>query len=86
LLLPIAVALSHLPLWLLSTIAAALSVALPSTIAIAVALAVGHCRHHHRRPSQLPSPLGITVAIAVDHFQEFCLGAARIVFNQLKQS
>jgi hypothetical protein len=57
---------------LLSTIAATLSVALPSAIAIAVAvpLASGHCRLHHHWPLQLPSPLAITVTIAVGHIQE----------------
>jgi hypothetical protein len=61
-----------LPLRLLSTIATALSVALPSAIAIAVAipLAIGNCRLHHHWPSQLPSPLAITVTIAIGHFQE----------------
>jgi hypothetical protein len=61
-----------LPLRLLSTIAAVVSVALTSviTIAIAIALAIGHCHLHFRRPSQLPSPLAITVIVAVGHFQE----------------
>jgi hypothetical protein len=55
-----------------STIAAAISVALPSaiTIAVAIALAVGHCRLRHRQPSQLPSLLVITVTVAVGHFRE----------------
>jgi hypothetical protein len=55
-----------------STIAAAVSVALPSAIAVAIAvtLTVGHCCLRHHRPSQLPSPLAITITIAVGHFQE----------------
>ncbi len=74
-----------LPLRSPSTIAAAISAALPSAIAVAVALAVGHCRLHHSRPSQLPSPLAITVAMPWTISKSCCLGAARIVFNQLKQ-
>jgi hypothetical protein len=59
-------------LWLPSTIAAALSVALPSaiTIAVTIILAIGHCRVHHHRPSQLPSPLAITITVVISHFQE----------------
>jgi hypothetical protein len=68
-----------------STIAAAISVMLPSVIAIAVALAVGHCRLCHCRPSQLPSPLAITVGMLLAISESCCLGAAKIVFNQLKQ-
>jgi hypothetical protein len=51
---------------------AVVSVALPSAInvAVAVALAIGHCRLHHCQPSQLPSPLAITVTITVSHFRE----------------
>ncbi len=67
---PIAVAIGHMPLRLLTSITTALSVALPSAVTIAIALAVGHCHPHHRRPSKLPSLLGITIAIAVGHFQE----------------
>jgi hypothetical protein len=54
------------------TIALTISDALPSAIAIAVAaaLAIGHCSLHHRWPSQLPLPLVITVTIAICHFQE----------------
>ncbi len=61
-----------LPLRLLSTIAAAVSVALLPAIpvAIAVALAGGHCCLCHHRPSQLPSPLAITITVAVGHFRE----------------
>ncbi len=74
----IAIALAHCccrrPLLLrsLSTIAAAVSVALLSAIAItiAVTLAVGHCHLRHCQPLQLPSPLAITVTVAVSHFQE----------------
>jgi hypothetical protein len=55
---------------LLLTIAATISVALPSAIAVVVALAVGHCRLHHHWPLQLPSPSSITVAIVVGHFRE----------------
>ncbi len=53
-----------------STIAADISVALPSAIAVAIAtaLAIRHCRLHHHQPWQLPYPLSITVAIAVGHF------------------
>jgi hypothetical protein len=55
---------------LLSTIPAAVSVALLSAIAVAatVALTVGHCHLHHRWPLQLPSPLAIIVTVAVGHF------------------
>ncbi len=74
-----------LPLWSPLTIAAAISVALPSAIAVAIALAVGHCLFvtfghyscHLYQPSPLPSPSTIS--------ESCCLGAARIVFNQLKQ-
>jgi hypothetical protein len=68
-----------------STIAAAISVVLPSAIAVAVTLAVGHCRLHHRWPSQLSLPSAITVAMPLAISESCCLGAARIVFNQLKQ-
>jgi hypothetical protein len=68
-----------------STIAAAISVALPSAIAVAVTLAVGHCRLRHRRPLQLPSPLAITIAMLSAISKSCCLGVAKIVFNQLKQ-
>jgi hypothetical protein len=74
-----------LPLQLPSTIAAAISVALPSAIAVANALAIGHCRLRHRRPSQLPLPSTITVAMPSAISESCFLGAARIVFNQLKQ-
>jgi hypothetical protein len=67
------------------TIAAAISVALPSAIAVAVALAVGHCRLCHRQPLQLPSPSAITIAMLLAISESCCLGAAKIVFNQLKQ-
>jgi hypothetical protein len=74
----IAIAVAHchwhrpLPLRLPSTIAAALSVAFPSAIAVAitVALTIGHCHLRHHWPLQLPSPLAITVTVAVGHFQE----------------
>jgi hypothetical protein len=59
-----------LPLQLPSTIAAAISVVLPSAIALAITLAVGHCCLRHRWPSQLPSPLAITITVAIGHFQE----------------
>jgi small-conductance mechanosensitive channel len=74
-----------LPLWLPSTIPAAIFVALPSAIAVAVALAIGHCRLHHRWLSQLPLPSAITVTMLLAISESCCLGAARIVFNQLKQ-
>ncbi len=76
-----------LPLQLPSTIAiaAAISVALPSAITVAIALAVSHCRLRHRRPSQLPLPLAITIAMPLAISESCCLGAARIVFNRLKQ-
>jgi hypothetical protein len=67
----IAVAIAHCQWqWPMATIATAISVAFPSAIAVAIALTIGHCRLHHRRPSQLPSPLAITVTIAIGHFQE----------------
>ncbi len=74
-----------LPLRLPSTIAATIFVALLSAIAVAIALAVGHCCLCHRRPSQLPLPSDITVAMPSVISESCCLGAARIVFNQLKQ-
>jgi hypothetical protein len=74
-----------LPLRSPSTIAAAISVVLPSDIAVAIALAVGHCHFRCRRPLQLPLPLAITIAMPLAISESFCLGAARIVFNQLKQ-
>ncbi len=66
-------------------ITADISVALPSAIAVAIALAVGHCRLHHRRPSQLPLPSAITVTMPSAISESCCLGAARIVFDQSKQ-
>jgi hypothetical protein len=74
-----------LPLRLLSAIAAAISVALPSAIAVIVALAICHCRLRHRWPLQLPSLLAITVAMPLAISESCCLGAAKIVFNQSKQ-
>jgi hypothetical protein len=74
-----------LPLWLPSTIATTISVALPSAIAVAVALAFGHCRLHHRWPSQLPLPLAITIAMLSAISESCCLGAEKNLFNQLKQ-
>jgi hypothetical protein len=68
-----------------STIAEVISVTLPSAIAVAVALDVTHCRLCHRRPLQLPLPSAITVAMPSAISKSCCLGAARIVFNQLKQ-
>jgi hypothetical protein len=44
---------------------------LPSAIAIAIALAVSHCRLDHHQPLQLPSLSAITVPIAIGHCQEF---------------
>jgi hypothetical protein len=68
----------------LSIIAAAISVALPSVIAIVVALTVGHCRLRHRQPSQLPSPLAITVAVAIGHCQELLPWQGKNLFRQSK--
>jgi hypothetical protein len=66
-------------------IAAAISIALPSTIAIAVALIIGHCCLCHYQPLQLPSqwpsPLLLPLAIA----KSCCLGVAGIVFKQFEQ-
>ncbi len=52
---------------------------LPSPLpsAIAISITVGHCRCHLHQPSSLPSPLAIA--------KSCCLGAARILFKQLKQ-
>jgi hypothetical protein len=72
-------------LQLLRTIAAAISVALPSAIAVKVTLAVGHCRLCHCRPSQLPSLSAITIAMPLAISESYCLGLARILFDQLKQ-
>jgi hypothetical protein len=74
-----------LPLRLPPTIATAISVMTPSAITVAVTLAVGHCRLSHCRPLQLPSPLAITIAMPLAISESCCLGAAKIVFNQLKQ-
>jgi hypothetical protein len=70
-----------------STIAAALSVVLPSAIAVAVAIplllaiavsvTIGHCSCHLHWPSLSPLPSAIS--------ESCCLGAARIVFDQLMQ-
>ncbi len=68
-----------------STIAAAISVTLLSAIAVTVTLAVGHCRLRHHRPLQLPSLLSITIAMPSAVSESCCLGAARIVCDQLKQ-
>jgi hypothetical protein len=68
-----------------STIAATISVALPSAIAVAIALAVGHCPLCHHWPLQLPLPSAITVAMPFSISESSCLGVARIVLNQLKQ-
>jgi hypothetical protein len=89
----VAIAIAHrccqycwpLPLQSPSTIAAAISVTLPSAIAVAITLAVGYCRLRHRRQSQLPLPSAITIAMPLAISESCCLGAARIVFDQLKQ-
>jgi hypothetical protein len=62
-----------------------ISVALPSAIAVVVPLAIGHCRLHHHQPLQLPLPLAITIAMPLAISESCCLGATRIVFDQLKQ-
>ncbi len=67
---PIAIAVGHLPLRLPPTVAANVSAALSSAVAIAITLAIGHCHLRHRWPLQLPSLLGITVALTVGHFRE----------------
>jgi hypothetical protein len=72
-------------LWSLSTIAAIFSVALLSAIAVANALAIGHCRLRHPWPSQLQLLSAITIAMPLAIFESCCLGATRIVFNQLRQ-
>jgi hypothetical protein len=72
----------------LSTIAAALSLLhrrqplllllpSPSPLAIAISVTVGHCSCHLRWPSLSPLPSAIS--------KSCCLGAARFVFDQLKQ-
>jgi hypothetical protein len=58
--------LSQLPL----PITTAVSFALPSAIAITIALAVGHCRFRHHWQLQSSSPLAITVAIPIAHCQK----------------
>jgi hypothetical protein len=68
-----------------STIVAAISVALPSVIAVAVALAVDHCYLRYHRPLQLPLPSATTVAMLLAISESYCLGAAKNVFDQLKQ-
>ncbi len=57
-------------LQLSSLMTAAVSFALPSAIAIAVALVVGQCHLHHCWQSQLLLPLAITVAVAIAHCWE----------------
>jgi hypothetical protein len=82
-----------LPLPLLSAIAIAVAVnhrrgdlcCKPSDIAVAVALAIGHCRLCHRWPSQLPLLLAITVAMLLAISESCCLSATKFVFNQVKQ-
>jgi hypothetical protein len=72
---------------------------LPLLLAIDVVIAIDHCRRHlcciavshcccrcHCRwPLPSPSPSTITVAMPLAISESCCLGAARIVFNQLKQ-
>ncbi len=53
----------------------------PLPLAIAVSVTVSHRSCHCRRPS----PSAITVAMLSAISESFCLGTARIVFNQLKQ-
>jgi hypothetical protein len=50
---------------------------LPSLSAIAISVTIGHRSCHLRWASPLPLPLAIS--------ESCCLGAARIVFNHLKQ-
>jgi hypothetical protein len=50
---------------------------LPLKLAIAISVTVGHCSCHLHWASLSPLPLAIS--------KSCCLGAARIVFNQLKQ-
>jgi hypothetical protein len=66
-------------------IIAAVFFALPSAIAIAVALAIGHCRLSHCWQLQSPFPLAITVALPSAIAKSCCLGVVRIVFKQFKQ-
>jgi hypothetical protein len=88
----VAVAVAHclchcrrpLPLRLPSTIPTAISVVSPSTIAVTIALAVGHCRLHHCWPLQLPSPLAITIAIAVGHFWELLPWRGKICIQTIE--
>ncbi len=54
-------------------------------MAVTVALVIGHCRLRHCQPLQLPLPLAITIAMLLAISKSCCLGAARIVFDQLKQ-
>ncbi len=74
-----------LPLRSPSTIVSAISVMLPSAIAVTDALAVNHCHLRHRQPSQLPLLLAITIAMLSAISKSCCLGVARNVFDQLKQ-
>ncbi len=85
-LLPIAIAVGHchcsrrqslLPPSLLCCRQPSLSL-LPSPSAIAVSVTVGQCSCHLRQPSS-PSPSLSAISECC------CLGAVRIVFNQLKQ-
>ncbi len=56
-----------------------------STIAVADALAISHCRLRHHRPSQLPLLSAITIAMLLAISENCCQCVARIVFDQLKQ-
>jgi hypothetical protein len=53
-----------------SLITTAVSFALQSAIAIAIALAVGHCRLRHCWQLQSPLPMAITIPIAIAHCRE----------------
>ncbi len=53
------------------------SLPLPLPLAIAISVTVGHRSYHLHWPSPSPSPSAIP--------KSCCLGAARIVFDQLKQ-
>jgi hypothetical protein len=85
----------HCPSPSLLSLAIAIAVAVNHRHRHPCCVAVSHCCHRcpcrwplpscHRRPSQLLSPSAITVAMPFAISESCCLGAARIVFNQLKQ-
>jgi hypothetical protein len=59
------------------TVAATISVALPSAIAVVIAHAVSHCHLCHGRPLQLQLPSAVTIAMPLAISESCCLGTAK---------